>query len=90
MSRYHCDIEVKWLHGKDTYEYRLSDRNSSNGTFVNAGNRLTRSNEITLRDGDTVQIGRTKLVLKLPTSVSSSKDAEKWVQSTDHFKTIIQ
>lgn len=90
MSRYHCDIEVKWLHGKGTYKYLLSDRRSSNGTFVNAGSRLTQSEEITLRDGDTVQIGRTKLVLKLPTSVDSSRAAENSVESTDYFKTIIQ
>jgi len=90
MSRYHCDIEVRWLHGRDAYAYQISDRKSSNGTFVNAGSRLTRSDGITLRDGDTVQIGRTKLVLKLPTSVNSSRDAESSVESTDYFKTIIQ
>jgi len=90
MSRQHCEIEVKWLHGRSMYEYLLSDKGSSNGTFVNAGKRLSRTDEVSLRDGDTVQIGRTKLVLKLPSTVGSSRDAQNWVEKTDYLKTIIQ
>jgi phage FluMu protein Com len=90
MSRYHCDLEVKWLPGQQRYRYILIDRKSTNGTFVNGSKRLHPKDQITLKDGDTIQIGRTKLVLKLPTTVRNSIEAENWVQSTDHFKTIIQ
>ena len=90
MSRQHCEIEVRWLHGKNRYEYILSDKGSSNGTFVNAGRRLSHTDEVSLTDGDTLQIGRTKVVLKLPSTVSSSRAAQNWVESTDYLKTIIQ
>ena len=96
MSRHHCDIEVRWKTGKNAHEYVLSDkayqgkRASSNGTFLNAGNRISAWDEILLKDGDTVQVGRTKMVLKLPSAVGSSRDAESWVKETDYFKTIIQ
>ena len=96
MSRHHCDIEVRWKSGKNVYEYVLSDRAyqrkkaSSNGTFVNAGRQLSVRDEIFLKDGDTVQVGRTKLVLKLPSAVGNLQEAESWVRETDYFKTIIQ
>ena len=96
MSRHHCDIEVRWQNGKNTHEYVLSDKAyqgkkaSSNGTFLNAGNRISAWDEILLKDGDTVQVGRTKLVLKLPSAVGSSRDAESQVKDMDYFKTIIQ
>ena len=94
MSRHHCDIEVRWQNGRN--EYMLSDKAyqgkkaSSNGTFVNAGRQLSVRDEVRLQDGDTIQVGRTKLVLKLPSAVGSSKDAESWVKEMDYFKTIIQ
>ena len=96
MSRHHCDIEVRWQNGKNAHEYVLSDKAyqgkkaSSNGTFVNGGKRLSAWEEVLLKDGDTVQVGRTKLVLKLPSAVGSLRDAESWVKETDYFKTIIQ
>ncbi len=96
MSRHHCDIEVRWRSGQNVYEYVLSDKAyprktpSANGTFVNAGKRVTPKDEIMLKDGDTVQVGRTKLVLKLPSSVSNMQEAESWVRESDFFKTIIQ
>lgn len=90
MSRHHCDIEARWKSGKNAYEYVLTDRGSSNGTFVNAGRRLSVRDEIPLNDGDTIQVGRTKLVLKLPSAVGNLQEAESWVRETDFFKTIIQ
>ena len=75
MSRHHCNIEVQWLERENRHKYVLTDRNSSNGTFVNAGKRISKRADISLRDGDTIQVGRTKLVLKLPTSVDNSQAA---------------
>lgn len=72
MSRHHCDIEVRWTGTQRGYEYVLSDKaylrkaHSSNGTFVNGSNeRLRVRDEVLLNDGDTVQVGRTKLILNL-------------------------
>jgi pSer/pThr/pTyr-binding forkhead associated (FHA) protein len=96
MSRHHCDIEVRWKSGKNVYEYVLSDKAyqrkkaSANGTFVNAGRQLSPRDEILLNDGDTIQVGRTKLVLKLHSTVGNLQEAESWVREMDYFKTIIQ
>lgn len=90
MSRHHCNIEVQWLERENRHEYVLTDRNSSNGTFVNAGKRLSKRADVSLRDGDTIQAGRTKLVLKLPTSVQNSQAAQRSVEQADYLKTIIQ
>ena len=96
MSRHHCDIEARWHSVKNVYEYVLSDKeyqrkpHSKNGTFVNGSSRLTRRDEVLLDDGDTVQVGRTKLVLKLPSSHRQKQDAESSVREMDFFKTIIQ
>jgi len=81
---------VQWLERESRHEYVLTDRNSSNGTFVNAGKRLSKRATVSLRDGDTIQVGRTKLVLKLPDSVDNSRDAELVVGPTPYLKTIIQ
>jgi FHA domain len=89
ISREHCDIEVKWRHDKNGYDYILTDRGSANGTFVNAGKRLSRSEDVMLSDGDTIQAGRTKLVLKLPSTFRNSQDAEDWVKSSEYTATII-
>ena len=89
MSRHHCDIQVRWQNGKNCFEYLLADKNSSNGTFVNAGKRLVPDREVLINDGDTVQVGRTKLVLKIPSIVNNVRDAENQVHEQDFFKTII-
>ncbi len=88
MSRHHCDIEVRWNNRKNQYEYALSDY-SSNGTFINAGIRLGRSAEKLIRDKDTIQIGRTKVVLRLPTQNANIRDIENAVRESDYLKTII-
>lgn len=88
MSRHHCDIEVRWNVRKNNYEYALSDY-SSNGTFINARDRMARSEERLLRDNDTIQIGRTKVVLRLPTPNANVRDIENAVRESDYLKTII-
>lgn len=95
MSRHHCDIEVRQKLSVGGYEYILSDRDysgkkaSANGTFLNARKRLTPMDESVLQDGDTVQVGRTKLVLKLPAFVPNSQAAAESVRQNDFFQTII-
>jgi len=89
MSRNHCNIEVCWLTRENRFDYILMDRNSTNGTFVNAGRRIALTSSVRLNDGDTIQIGRTKLVLKLPISAKNALDAARSVKSTVYLKTII-
>jgi ribosomal protein S27E len=94
MSRHHCDIEVRQK-PNGGYEYILSDRDyggkkaSANGTFLNARKRLTPNDEPILQDNDTIQVGRTKVVLKLPTVAQNAQDAANRVQQMDFFQTII-
>jgi pSer/pThr/pTyr-binding forkhead associated (FHA) protein/ribosomal protein S27E len=95
MSRHHCDIEVRQKPGTNGYEYILSDRDyggkkaSANGTFLNARKRLSPNDESPLQDNDTIQVGRTKVVLKLPSVAQNAQDAATKVQQMDFFQTII-
>ncbi len=75
MSRPHCTIEVR-MGRLGTPEYILRDgalvdgqwKRSLNGTYLNGKEPgLSEYDQLYLTDGDTVQIGETKLVLKVGT-----------------------
>jgi hypothetical protein len=94
MSRYHCELEVRRVNHK--LEYIISDKStrrkkqSTNGTYINASHRrLLPSEEVIIHDGDTIQLGATKLVLKTPVEVKNAAEAEMFVQQTDYSKTVI-
>jgi len=90
MSRNHCVIEA--VQGRDqSYKFVLYDIGSTNGTYVNAKvrSRLGTSDEVYIKDGDTIQIGRTKVVLKTTATTRTAYDAEKTVLGTDLNETII-
>ncbi len=96
MSRYHCDLEVMWNRQAKRYDYVVSDKAygsksvSTNGTYVNAeSRRLSPMDERNLKDGDTLQIGETKLILKTPSSARDARDAERKVKDLDYSKTVI-
>lgn len=96
MSRYHCDLEVTWNRQAKRYDYVVSDKAygsksvSMNGTYVNAASRrLSPMDERHLKDGDTLQIGETKLILKTPSSARDARDAERKVKDLDYSKTVI-
>jgi pSer/pThr/pTyr-binding forkhead associated (FHA) protein/ribosomal protein L37E len=98
MSRNHCMIEVKPSRGGG-YDYLLSDckmtngipeQMSVNGTFVNAYPMPLKSKDMVyLNDGDTIQMGQTKAVIKTIISASNAKDAARIVQDTDYTPTIL-
>lgn len=96
MSRYHCDIFIELNPEKTAYQYKLSDgalgkkQPSTNGTFLNGKGRMSPSDIWLLKDGDTIQAGRTKLVLKMPGEAKNAQDAIDQVGPTDYFQTIIQ
>lgn len=98
MSRNHCVLEVK-PNRAGSYEYLLSDRKmtngtpapmSANGTFVNALPKPLQPNDmIYLNDGDTIQMGQTKVVIKTIKTVANADDATRLVQDTDYTPTVI-
>lgn len=57
MSKNHAAIEVVMMHDS-TFEHRLSDNRSVNGTFHN-GTRLDPDEVAVLMPGDTLRLGRT-------------------------------
>jgi len=90
MSRCHFTLEVVPA-PKGHFDYILSDNNSANGTFLNAdkNKRLGETDQWYIKDGDTIQAGRTKIVLKTGESSGDRAQAEKKVRQTDYSKTII-
>lgn len=85
---FHCTLEIVERNGQ--IEAIISDNGSSNGTFINGRDyRLSRGDEEYLEDGETIQAGRTKFVLKTNCSAASKKEAGTLVQQTDYSKTII-
>lgn len=90
MSRNHSVIEVlKRPTGQ--YDYLIYDFGSANGTFINANaaKRLTEHDQVFLRDGDTIQMGRTKMVLKTIKVVANAINASQEVQKQGHKKTVV-
>ena len=90
MSRNHCQVEV--LQRGNGYLFVIKDLGSQNGVFINAdrNSRLKKDDEIYLQNGDTVQIGRTKVVLKVPTHRTPNKEsAHTQVVNSDFSKTVI-
>lgn len=97
MSRPHCTIDIR-VGRLGTLEYILRDgglrngvwQNSTNGTYLNGKEpKLSQYDQIYLEDGDTIQIGETKLVLKTAASVKSEKQAEKAVDAMDYERTVV-
>ncbi|WP_162794241.1 FHA domain-containing protein [Runella rosea] len=97
MSRNHCILEVKPSR-TGGFEYLLSDRKmtngipelmSANGTFVNAfENPLQPNDMVYLNDGDTIQLGQTKVVIKTIRTVTNADDATRLVRDTEYTPTV--
>jgi hypothetical protein len=98
MSRNHCTIEVR-VGQQGGYDYFLMDQiisggtaknMSANGTRVNAGQHPLKPNDVVyLNDGDVIQIGMTKVVVKTLRTVSTSNDATRVVKNADYAPTFI-
>ena len=96
MSRRHCVVEV--ITGSSGgYQYILYDYGhdspadaSTNGTFLNANvKRLENRDEMYLKNGDVIQIGRTKAVLQTLSEAGSSHKAMETVIRQPYAKTVI-
>ncbi len=98
MGRNHCIIEVKPSRSGG-YDFFLSDvrmtsgtpeQMSTNGTFVNAyPTALKPKDMVYLKDGDTIQMGKTKVVIKTLIAATNAEDASRMVQETDYSPTVI-
>lgn len=98
MGRNHCILEVKPSRS-GSYEFFISDvkmtsgipeQMSTNGTYVNAHpTPLKPKDMVYLKDGDTIQMGKTKVVIKTLISAASAQDASRIVQDTDYSPTVI-
>ncbi|MCE7059231.1 FHA domain-containing protein [Dyadobacter sp. CY343] len=98
MSRNHCILEVKPVRSGG-YDYLVSDRKmssgvpenmSTNGTYVNAFQKGLLPNDVVyLNDGDTIQLGQTKMVVKTIRTVASADDATRLVKDSEYSPTVI-
>lgn len=95
VSRVHAHIRIK----KDflyRFSYELLDdgslrrgNSSTNGTYINGNEeRLPKNKMVHLRDGDTIQVGTTKLVFKNTDSTDDLHDAANSVLSSDFTNTV--
>jgi hypothetical protein len=84
MSKNHCSITVV-LRPNQTLAYILKDIGSKNGTYLN-GTKLKADDMLYLQDGNTIQIGRTKVIIK---TVTRTPAAENAVGGQSFGKTII-
>lgn len=96
VSRCHANLRVSkdFLH---RFHYELFDNGSrrpqgpsTNGTYINGNSqRLSADTVVFLMDGDTLQIGETKLVFKNVQEVATVEEAATEVLQTDFTKTVI-
>jgi predicted Zn finger-like uncharacterized protein len=90
MSRNHCVIEVK-PNQAGILQYIIYDIGSTNGTFINGNkqSRLQPDMQVILKDGDTIQLGRTKVVLKTIQQHKSAAAARNTILMDSYQPTII-
>jgi pSer/pThr/pTyr-binding forkhead associated (FHA) protein len=89
MSRNHFAIEISL--GTKGLEYMVYDITSTNGTFINADKqlRLNQMDKVLLKDGDTIQAGHTKMVIRTKMMAGTAKNATDTVINTAHLRTVI-
>ncbi len=91
MSRNHCVIEVA-TDTKRNVIVLLSDCQSTNGTWLNAETKvkLGETEKIYLQDNDMLQLGMTKVIIKLRQGkINSHKQASEDVRNKPYGKTRI-
>ncbi len=93
VSKRHAVIIVK-LNQFNVYEYYIADnaevndgKPSTNGTYIN-GKPERISDPVRIIDGDTIQVGRTKLVLKTADINANVKEAIKLVKRQEQVSEV--
>jgi len=93
-SRVHANIIVK-INENNFYEYYVADNEtinngkpSMNGTFVNGSNTKLGEKPQQIIDGDTIQVGQTKLVLKAAKININVEEAIRLVKKQEYQTTV--
>lgn len=93
-SRRHAVIFIH-LNKHNVYEYYIADnkdandgKESMNGTFVNGSTQRIGDKPVRIIDGDTIQIGETKLVLKTSDIIVDVEEAVKLVKRQEFQTTV--
>lgn len=96
MSRNHFIIEV--INNRGCFHYVLKDAQATNRTYVEVDvlsefikklRPLNKDEEVYIEDGDIIQAGKTKIILKTPKSVPNREIATQIVTNQDIAKTVI-
>ncbi|MCR5456075.1 MAG: FHA domain-containing protein [Bacteroidales bacterium] len=93
VSRNHAVLVVR-INDLSQYEYLIADnaevqgKPSMNGTYINGDTTRLGDKYIFLHDGDTIQVGVTKFVLKTAEVAISVDDAVKLTQKLDYTETV--
>jgi hypothetical protein len=92
MSRNHFIIEA--MPGKEESLYKLSDFQSTNNTFVNEKSlqeaSMKNNGKYTLRDGDIIQAGKTKIEFRIKSAdIKSVLEATKIITRRGYAKTVL-
>ncbi len=91
MSRQHCVIEVSLNERTEKYSFCINDFKSTNGTILNGHieRRLHEHDLIYLSDGDTFQLGMTKIVFKENSNVKQKAAIVKEVLKQPYMPTVV-
>ncbi|MCQ2973364.1 MAG: FHA domain-containing protein [Bacteroidales bacterium] len=93
VSRNHAVLVVR-KNEKTEYEYIIADNTeiqgkpSLNGTYINGNSERLGESPVKLKDGDTIQIGLTKFVLKTSTVAINAEDAIKLAAKVEYTNTV--
>ena len=91
MSRQHCVIEVSLHERTEKYSFCINDFKSTNGTILNGHieRKLHEHDLIYLSDGDTFQLGMTKIVFKENNSIKQKSAIVKEVLKQPYMPTVV-
>ena len=91
MSRQHCVIEVVLNERSGEYDFMINDFKSTNGTILNGRvqRKLFEQDVIYLSDGDTFQLGMTKIVFRKNNEVQKKAAIVKEVLGQPYMPTVM-
>lgn len=91
MSRQHCIIDVSLHERSGEYSFCINDFKSTNGTILNGAieRKLHEQDLIYLNDGDTFQLGLTKVVFKKNSDVKHKAAVVKEVLGQPYMPTVV-
>lgn len=91
MSRQHCVIDVHLNERTEKYSFCINDFKSTNGTILNGHveRKLHEHDLIYLSDGDTFQLGMTKIVFKENSSIKQKAAVVKEVLKQPYMPTVV-